>query len=419
MQQYLTPLIKKAILYPFISCFLCLVHTVQASEWSIKGFGSLSIVGTDTNAIGFYRDRSQTKSVTNAWGIAPDSRFGLQLDVNFNETLQMTTQWIARNHAGDFFEQNLELAFMRWHASNSLNIRAGRMGTDVFLASDYRNISYAYPWMRPPHEFYGTIPVYHYDGIDLIKRYAIYNGYLTAKIFAGYSSNQLISNPGNKLFDFNAPVVGGNLTYEHRYWRTKLSYVFVHPVTDTPGFDAGSKILNNTLVNLALPGINKLTPYLTTKNTNMHFISLGGAYDNGVWLAQAEAAYLHSDSPLFPAQTSAYLSIGRRFDTITLYTLLGIAHSFANYIDVPEARLPNPEFQQIHELVDTFINQNGINEQSISLGVRWDVYTNIAIKAQWSHFWIGKNGAQLWQKFGTTPTPNKVNVWSFGFDFIF
>ena len=406
-----------------VACFLLLPISSLAGDfspqWSIKGFGSLSIVGTDTNTIGFYRDRSQAHSIKDSWGVTPDSRLGLQLDVNFNQTLQMTLQWVARDHAGDFFEQNLEWAFLRWRPLSDLAIRVGRLGTDVFLSSDYRNVSYAYPWMRPPHEFYGTIPIYHYDGFDIAKRYTINNGYLTLKMFAGYSTNQIISNPGNALFDFNAPVAGGNLTYEYSNWRTKLSYVFVHPLTDTPGFNETSTLLNNPLINLGLPGISELTPYLTSKHTNMHFMSIGGTYDDGIWLAQAEVAYLHTDTPLFPSLTSAYLSLGRRISSVTLYTLFGIAHTFDNNIDVPNPVLPSPEFQDIHDSVDIFLNQNGINQKSISLGVRWDVYSNIALKAQWSHFWLGDNGAQLWQKFKTEQTPSQVNVWSFGFDFIF
>ncbi len=415
-------LLNKVLATCFIALLLLFSSIVRAEHfspsWSIKGFGSLSIVGTDTHSIGFYRDRSQAHSITkDSWGVSPDSRLGIQLDVNFNEAFHMTVQWVARDHAGDFFEQNLEWAFLRWRPQNDIDIRIGRVGADLFLSSDYRNVSYAYPWMRPPHEFYGTIPIYHFDGIDISKRYAINNGFLTLKVFAGYSFNQLITNPGNELFDFNYPLAGGNLTYEYSHWRTKISYVFLHPLTDTPGFNQTSTLLN--AVDLAIPGISELTPLLTIKDSNMHFVSVGSAYDNGTWLAQIEAGYLHTDTPLFPSITSAYLSVGRRIANFTLYTLFGIAHTFQYNVDVPVPILPNPEFQGIHDTFDAFLNQNRIDEKSISLGIRWDVYSNIALKTQWSHFWLGQNGAQLWQKFDTEQTPSQVNVWSFGFDFIF
>ncbi len=406
-----------------IPYFLLLSNTLRANDlspqWSIKGFGSLSIVGTDTSTLGFYRDRSQAHSIKSSWGVTPDSRLGIQVDVSFNQALHMTLQWVARDHAGDFFEQNLEWAFLRWHPRNDIDIRVGRIGTDVFLSSDYRNVSYAYPWMRPPHEFYGTIPIYHFDGFDISQHYTINKGYLTLKVFAGYSFNQLISNPGNELFDFNYPLAGGNLTYEYSDWRTKISYVFLHPLNDTLEFNQASTLLNTPLVNSALPGINKIIPLLTSKDTNMHFFSVGGAYDNGLWLAQIEASYLHTDTPLFPSLTSAYFSLGRRFSNVTLYTLFGIAYTFQYNVDVPSPILPSQDFQEIHDNFDAFLNQNGIDEKSISLGMRWDVYPNIALKAQWSHFWLGQNGTQLWQKFDTEQTPSQINVWSFGFDFIF
>ena len=88
----------------------------------------------------------------------------------------------------------------------------------------------------------------------------------------------------------------------------------------------------------------------------------------------------HSDSPLFSSQTSAYLSFGWHFSSVTLYTLFGIAHSFEYNVDVPEPVIPNAGFQEIHDTIDAFLNQNGIDKKSISLGVRWDVYPNIALK---------------------------------------
>jgi len=35
----------------------------KLSSWSLKGFGTLAATGTDTNKIGFYRDKSQTQEL--------------------------------------------------------------------------------------------------------------------------------------------------------------------------------------------------------------------------------------------------------------------------------------------------------------------------------------------------------------------
>jgi hypothetical protein len=68
--------------------------------------------------------------------------------------------------------------------------------------------------------------------------------------------------------------------------------------------------------------------------------------------------------------------------------------------------------------VDHLLNGNGVDQISASLGTRWDVYENVALKAQWSHFWLGGNGTLYWLEL-KAPLPAQVNVWSFGVDFVY
>ncbi len=103
----------------------------------------------------------------------------------------------------------------------------------------------------------------------------------------------------------------------------------------------------------------------------------------------------------------------------TPYVLLGIAETLNDAVDVPPLLLPIPQLQAFRSAVDHVLNGNGVDEKSVSLGVRWDVYENIAVKAQWSHYWLGQNGAQLWVEPASGPTPDQVNVWSVGVDFMF
>ena len=41
----------------------------------------------------------------------------------------------------------------------------------MFLASDYRKVSYANPWIRPPVEFYDLVPLFSVDGADAAYRW--------------------------------------------------------------------------------------------------------------------------------------------------------------------------------------------------------------------------------------------------------
>ena len=394
------------------------VNADEGMRWSIKGFGTFSIAGTDTGDLGFHRSSTEAKVLTDSWGVTTDSRLGLQVDVDINRSFHATVQWVARDHIGNFFEQNLDWAFLRWNINDTTNIRIGRLGADLFLLSDYRNVGYAYPWMRPPHEFYVGLAVYHFDGFDFNHQIYFDDDVLSLKFFAGYSFNQISSHPTGGVVDLGSPLVGGSIKFESGNWTTRAGYSYLRLISEVPNGQLLDAI-NNPLVNLGIPGINELSPYLSLKDTNVHYYSLGAAYDDGTWLAQAELSYIDTETTYFPDALSAYLSVGRRFSSVTLYTLFGISHSFQKEIYVPSPVFPSPQLEQLRQVVNRAVNKNGIDEKSISLGARWDVYPNIALKTQWSHYWLGANGTQFWLDSSSKEKAVQVNVMSFGIDFIF
>ncbi|MCX7067023.1 MAG: hypothetical protein NTW85_04960 [Methylococcales bacterium] len=386
------------------------------SSWSFKGFGTLAATGTDSNKIGFYRDKSQTQDVRSEWGLTSDSRLGLQVDKKFSDSFQATVQWVARDHAGSFAEQNLDWAFLRWRIQDDVNIRLGRLGADAFLLSDYRNVGYAYPWMRPPHEFYSNIPYYHFDGADITKKFSLSEGYLSVKVYGGYSFNQLPTQSG--LNNQKSPTTGISLRYENDRWQARLGYNYATVTSEAPIQDLLTAI-NNPLLAQVYPDLRQLIPAIMMRGKEYHFGSVGVVYDDGVWLTQMEAAYTASNTLWSPTRVTSYLSLGRRFSTVTLYSLLGIAKTFQHNVTIPSPLVASPALLGIQQRLDQALNNNGINEQSVSLGTRWDFHENMALKTQWSHYWLGNNGPQQWQQSSGNITPNNVNVMSVGIDFIF
>jgi hypothetical protein len=400
----------------------------QKPSWlTIKGFGTLAGTGTDSNTVGFRRDITRTQGTREAWDISNDSRFGVQVDTKFSETMQATVQWVAKDHAGDFIEQNLEWAFLRWTVQPDLNVRVGRLGADVFMLSDYRNVSYAYPWIRPPHEFYGNVPYYHFDGMDITKKFDVAGGFLSVKAFSGYSFNELPTSL-KILFKQESLNVGGTLQFEKNDWRVKAGYAHLEMLSEIPFNQYPNADLpveqfldpaNSRLLDSFWPGVNGVLPNLYIKGKEVNYASLGAAYDDGVWLAQAEAAYISTNTTWFPDQANGYLNIGRRFSSVTVYSLLGIAKSLDKNIAIPKPPQGVSAFNTAYNLLGDAINGNGIDEKSISLGLRWDFYTNMALKGQWSHYWLGKDGDRTWVTNTVNVYPDHVNVFSVGVDFIF
>jgi len=410
INRILLTLFINFLISPFVNA------TEQYPDWSIKGFGSFGYITTDTNSLGFVRNRTQTQSITKSGGITTDSRLGVQLDVDFNQSLHATVQWIARDHGGDFLEQNLEWAFLRWHPFHDIDLRVGRLAMDTFLVSDYRNVGFAYPWMRPSHDFYANLSTYHVDGLDISKRFSIDSDYLTLKFFAGYGMNHFPTALG--LFEMDMPMSGISLSYESNNWLTRVVYNFQRFVTEVPNEELTS-VLNNPNFNNFLPNISSLTPHVSLKDTNLHYVSLGTRYDDATWLIHAEASYLNSQTSLIGETVSGYLSIGRRFSNLTLYSVYGIAHGFHSNVDIPDPVVADPALLNLQASLDVAINNNSPKQQSFSLGARWDVHPKIALKTQWSHYWFGNNGAVYWRHLEDGNKPDQVNVWSVGVDFIF
>jgi hypothetical protein len=386
-------------------------------NFTVKGFGTLGASGTDTDRLGFQRDIKQTSDVSKNWGYGTDSRLGLQLDMDINKSWHATAQWVARNNTGDFFEQNLDWAFLRWRPVDNLDIRVGRLGLDVFMLSEYRNVGYAYLWMRPPHEFYGGLPVYHFDGADIAKKFAIGGGILTVKAFGGHSFIQV--PVGSLIQDQSLTAAGGKLAYEYGNWSARIGYTYSLNNNELPSLQPLLGALNNSATNAVWPGAQLLSQQMATKNKTVNFGSIGLAYDDGLWLAQMEASYIHSDLSIYPSVASGYFSAGRRFGKVTLYSLLGISESLNNRVNVSNPLFPVPAVVGLRNATDQVFNNNGVDEKSVSLGVRWDVSEHIALKTQLSHYWLGNNGAALWLKPASGPTPDTVNVWSVGMDFVF
>ncbi len=387
-------------------------------DFKVTGFGTLGASGTDTDRLAFRSDIKQTPGVTDSWGFDTDTRMGLQVDVDINESWHAMAQWIARNTAGDFLEQNLDWAFLRWRPADDLDIRVGRLGIDTFMLSEYRNVGYAYLWMRPPHEFYSGLPVYHFDGADIAKKFEIGEGVMTVKAFGGHSFTQVPTNLSG-LAEQDLTLIGGKLAYEVGNWNARISYNYSLNNDEIAPLQPLLTALNSTEINAVWPGAQALAGKIATKNKVVHFSSIGLGYDDGIWLAQMEASYTHTDMTVYPSVASAYLSAGRRLGKVTLYSLFGISETLNNPVNVSNPLVPVPEIIELRNAADQLLNTNGVDEQSVSLGLRWDVHEHVALKTQWSHNWLGNNGASLWLPRGTGSTPDTVNVWSVGMDFMF
>ena len=73
---------------------------------------------------------------------------------------------ISEQRLDNTYRPRVEWANLKYQVTPELALRVGRIALPMFLTADYRKVGYAYPWVRPPVEGYGSLPISSSDGVD-------------------------------------------------------------------------------------------------------------------------------------------------------------------------------------------------------------------------------------------------------------
>ncbi|HEY0721344.1 MAG TPA: hypothetical protein VGE50_08825 [Gammaproteobacteria bacterium] len=170
----------------------------------------------------------------------PDSRLGLQFSAQVSERIDATAQLLARGR-GDNNALIADWAFASIKAANDAKVRAGKLKLSTFLASDYIEVGYAYPWIRPPQEVYSLNPITTQVGVDALYTPKIGRAKLMIQPFAGSNrgtitvspalADYLATDPANTIvagdtLDFSVPAMYGiNMALSGRSASFRLGYL--------------------------------------------------------------------------------------------------------------------------------------------------------------------------------------------------
>ncbi len=119
-----------------------------------------------------------------------DTRVGIQISAEIDANTSITTQFLGRGGANSDYHMNLDWGYINLKATNNLRVRLGKYKIAQFLVSDYADVGYAYPWVRPPQDVYGTNPLVSLDGVDLLYTKPLGSVKLLAQMFYGSGLHQ-------------------------------------------------------------------------------------------------------------------------------------------------------------------------------------------------------------------------------------
>jgi hypothetical protein len=403
------------------------------SDLRLNGFGTLGVVDVvPHDGWGFRRESDQTEHHDQHLRADVDSRLGLQAAWRLDPQLEFVGQVVLKPRAHEAADdESLEEAFAAWRPAPEWEIRLGRTSPDLFLLADVRNVGFAYPWMRPSVDFYGWMPASTLDGLDVSRQWQLGDGRLRAKVFGGRTSVTLGANQPDTGDDHGNihPLLGSTLAWDAGGLTIKATFA-----------EARTRSRDFAAVGQAYTGLDRLAhlpvPVVATQATQIRdsfspntfitrYAAIGVSWDVTPWQLQAELSRITGNFESSEAWYG-YASVARRFDDVTLFTMVGRARA-------SRAPLPQPQWtsaltpvvgpvlagqaQYLGADIAGQYNAGRENQGTVTVGTRWDINAQIALKAQLDMVHIAAYGGGLWGF--NTPAAHHASVISAGLDFVF
>lgn len=385
-----------------------------SSSVRFSGFGTLGAVRTNTG-LADYGDPLQGGNAGKGVNLGVDSKLGVQVDASLNSMFSATGQVLSKLNAQGNWDPKVEWAFIKAKLGSGFEVRLGRVGTPWYMVSDFREVNYANLWLRPPMDVYGQVPFSWLDGVDVSYQGDFSGTNLRAQVFVGDTKRDLgpLGNlKGRNFFGFNLLAEYGPFTLRAGHAQGKID------LTSNPG-------LNQLFGGLRLagqaPGLGALVTLadkLCVDDKDGSFSGVGLSFDWKNIVGSAEFGKRRSDS-LFADTTSWYSTVGYRMGQWTPYLTVSRTRqdSETSSSVVPSAI---PALAPLAAGVNAVLADTG--QKTIAIGGRWDVYENIAIKAQFDRIKVdagGSGGRGFFKDVKPGFGADKVNVYSVAVDFIF
>ncbi len=382
---------------------------------SFAGFGTLGAVHSSENKADFGATvlAPTGAGYSHTWSADVDSRIGAQVTANFTRQMSAVVQVVSEQRYDNSYTPTIEWANVKYQFTPDFSVRVGRIVLPVFLVSDYRKLSYANPWVRPPVELYSLIPVSNNDGVDASYRVQI--GEFTNTVQGSYGNSETRLPAGGGVATAK-DTWGVSYTGEYGAATVHATYHQTHLTVDAykPLFDGFRQF--------GAEGVALADKY-GASNKPFTFIGIGARYDPGSWFVMGEWGLTEGDSVL-GKRAAWYASGGYRLGQFTPYFTYAQAKAQSNTSDPGLTVSALPAFLAgpatglnagLNALLETAPVQT-----TLSVGTRWDFARNSALKVQFDHTRIGAGSpGTLINRQPDFQAGGKVNVFSAALDFVF
>ncbi|MDP1652790.1 MAG: hypothetical protein Q8L56_08710 [Rhodocyclaceae bacterium] len=338
------------------------------SAFSLRGFGTVGLARSSSEHAEFVRDFSQPTGIKGGqWSGRIDSILGLQANWRATPEFELVGQAVSRLHYDYSHNPELMWAFAKWEPDPRLSLRAGRIGADFMMLADSRLVGYSYLPVRPSVDFFGPLFFSHFDGADASVTVPLGDGLVRGKLFAGKTHEKSAGALG--IWDTSgSPVRGLVLDYVTGPWQFRVNAARIRFADDINTFALAGLLRSN--------GADAAADALQAKDTVTRFLSLGVVYDKGPLQVQGMLNRIRHETGIFENSHAGYLLAGYRFGTLTPYAGVSWWKS-SSKTNLPVVPVP------LDQVFKQFIAGTHVDRTTYTLGSRWDLRDNMALKFQW------------------------------------
>jgi len=378
----------KILITTFLTILFASFSTSTVAEIKFSGYGSIiagKTLGTVDDPLnpGQRRDETLTADFydvgqyTNDITFKAESIFAVQAVVDFSSDFKATAQLVAKGV--DNFEPELDWYYLTYQATDSLTLMAGRRNIPMYYFSEFSEVGYAYPWMRPPSNLYWW-QVTQFNGI-----HAMYDFEL------GDYSNTLTFFYGNEYSDDNVEMLfydelfGGSAQTVNEFWTDIVGFNWN---ISGDNFDVRFVYFQNDRDRETIQqdgSIDDFTPFSQT------FIGIGGSVDIQQFTVLFDVNLVDYDDAQGTEYPTYLISVVYNLDDYQPY----ISYSKADH---ERSKVPT------EDLEEHYIS---------SIGLRYNFLPTASFKVQYDHFVEQGDEATGWAYHGDSDTI------TMGVDFIF
>jgi hypothetical protein len=402
-----------------------IIDNAVASDDMVKfsGFVTLGAIYNDSEDLGFHANLKVAGRT--GFSLATDSLVGTQANIKLNSQWDAVVQAVFREKLDDKAINYIDVGFIRYNLDNRWEFRAGRMNTDIYFLSEYKSVGYAYPWARPPSEFYTHVStVSQFQGADLLYKRSIGDGFLQVKLGFG-ESESIIGTTSSKVNVHFVDMLMASISYQQNKWQVRASFLDAK----IQEFGDDLAIIDEVIAvfpPFIWPGGPVLKERFDFHDKKQQFYGLGYQYDNDLWVVQLEIGANHSLWDIIQDTVSGYVSLGYQAENITYFSILSAIEPTQGTLSdsIGEISPDAPAdivaiLQSFEPLIREVFNQNRIKQHTLGIGAKWQVSPTIVAKFQVDHSVIADNGFALWQVNTKPESGQTVNVASLNVNWIF